>query len=166
MASETGEKVKTSRRTNRGPRQPSIRRDGKVTPHEAVIRALVESDPRICRNGFANAVRDLWIEVGEDEDDMPRLDIVPDAYLINHAAREVILYEVENYRLMTHDKEARLAGFWFSWDCADADWSVRCLAFNRFGRFTHEINLLGFWQDSLEQYRPSPSPVSTPLVQS
>lgn len=88
-----------------------------------------------------------------DEEPMP-LNFVPDAYIVDHEAKEIILFEVGDWRLATHDKEARLGDFWFWWDAAAPDWTVRCFAVNRFGRFTHEMDLSGFYLDLLAEHSP------------
>jgi hypothetical protein len=136
--------------SNRGLRQPS---SGKVTLHELAIRRLVEIDPRICRNGFTQAIKELIRGEWDDEDPIPT-DIRPDAYLIDRDAKELILFEVGDWRLATHDKEYRLGMFWFWWDTYAPDWEVRCFAINRFGRFTHEMSLCGFYLDTLAEHSP------------
>lgn len=147
----TDSKVKT-RKPNRGARQAHERGDGRITLHELAIRSLVDGDQRICRNGFNGAVRALV--AGNEYADELSLDIRPDAYLIDSAAKELTLYEVGDWRLNTHDKEVRLGEFWFWWDSYEPDWTVRCYALNRFGRMTHEIDLGGCFLDSIAQHSP------------
>jgi hypothetical protein len=139
--------------TKRHPRQPS---DGKLTLHELAIRSLVESDPRICRNGFTPAIRAAAEEAARewyDEDTVP-VDIRPDAYLIDRETKTITLFEVGDWRLATHDKEARLGWFWFWWDSYAPEWTLRCFAINRFGRFTHEMDLCGFYLDIIAEHAP------------
>lgn len=136
--------------TKRGPREPS---GGKLTLHEIAIRELLESDPRICRNGFTRTVKGLVSHEWDDDDPMP-LDIRPDAYLIDADQKELTLFEVGDWRLATHDKERRLGWFWFWWDSYCPEWTVRCFAINRFGRLTHEMDLGGFYLDSLAEHSP------------
>jgi hypothetical protein len=143
--------LKTGRRGSHiDTRRPS---NGKKTLHELAIRGILERDCRIGRNGFKDAMRALALTDWQDIDPMP-LDIVPDAYLVDTDAQELTLFEVGDWRLMTHDKEARLGAFWFWWDTYVPDWSVRCIAINRFGRVTHEIDLAGLYLDTVAAFAP------------
>lgn len=138
--------------SKRGPREQSVRESGKITLHELAIRDLVDSDSAICRNGFNAAMRALAAELGIDEE-MP-LNIRPDAFKVDRENEVLTLFEVGDWRLASHDKELRLGDFWYWWDDLADDWTVKCLAVNRFGRVTHEMDLCGFYLDGLSAHMP------------
>jgi hypothetical protein len=140
------------RKSAKDPREP---KGGKESLHERVIRQLIASDPRMCRNGFARAIEDLWAEIGGEPDELPPIHFMPDAYLIDRDLKELVLFEVGDWRLATQAKEAALGQFWLMWDsCVPDGWAVGCIALDRFGMFSHEMDLCSFFVGTLAEFSP------------
>ena len=140
------------RKNAKAPREAKA---GKVSLHELAIRQIVDSDPRMARNGFKGAIADLWREIGGEPDEVPPMDFVPDAYLIDRDLKQLVLFEVGDWRLATHAKEAALGRFWFMWDsCVPDDWALGCLAVDRFGMVAHEMDLCRFYVGTLAEFAP------------
>lgn len=155
MAAHKGAQSDPSLFRRKNAKAPREAKPGKVSLHELAIRQLVESDPRMCRNGFAGAISDLWREIGGEADEVPPTDFIPDAYLIDRDLKQLVLFEVGDWRLATHAKEAALGQFWFMWDsCAPNDWALGCLALDRFGMVTHEMDLCKFFVGTLAEHSP------------
>lgn len=145
--------------TVRNSRAPVAQRGG-ITRHEIAIRLLVNSRPDIHRNGFRQAVRELWAELADPEldDGPPQMPFLPDAYRIDRESEELILYEVEDSNPISPQKLAALGEFWFDWDCeGQHDWLPRLVTVDRYGRETGEIDMMGlYYAIDLDEVSPSP----------
>ncbi|GAA4015434.1 hypothetical protein GCM10022280_12720 [Sphingomonas swuensis] len=122
------------------------------TRHEAAIKRLVESDSRMCRNGFKRVVRDLWDELGGDPDEMETLSFLPDAFLVDRERRELLLYEVEDTSALKPAKKALYGAFWFAWDSEDLhDWLPRLFVCSTTGRVSYEVPLSALYYDWIDE---------------
>lgn len=148
--------------TVRDKRAPKFYKDGEVTRHELAIRMLVNSHPDMCRNGFAKAVRELWIELHADEDpdectEPVRHPFLPDAYRIDREAQEILVYEVEDTCPISPEKLLRLAYWWFQWDADDEhEWLPRVFVVDRYGNVGTEIDLMAAYYAGLDTFRLHP----------
>lgn len=116
--------------TRRHPRAPNL---GSSKPHEMLVRRLIESDGRICRNGFARAVRALIDEIGSELDEMDLSSFLPDAYMIDHENKAIVIYEVEVTSYLSPHKLDCYAWFWFCWDSEDEhEWRPRLFVVDRY----------------------------------
>jgi hypothetical protein len=123
-------------------RAPVVHRHRRATMHELGIRVLLASDDEIHRNGFARSVRALAEEIDADIDELAPGRFLPDAYKIDRAAEQLLLYEVVDTNPLSTTKLEALAWFWFQWDADDFhDWLPRLFIVNRHGKVTEEINL-------------------------
>lgn len=109
--------------------------------HKVEIANVLADYPDAQTEGFPAAQRNLWLEMGGDEEEIPRSDFRPDAYLIDHVAKEVVLFEVEITSFMTERKCAQLGYYWFEWDAEDAhDWLPVLITVDRHGaRTRHDL---------------------------
>lgn len=119
--------------TKRDPRAPCRPTD---TPslHERLLRNLVDSDPRMCRNGFWRTHKALIDELGLDEDEFPQRAFLPDAYLFDREHQEIFLFEVEVSCPLTVRKQCDYGWLWFAWDGeGETDWTPRLFVIDRYG---------------------------------
>lgn len=127
--------------TKRDPRAP-CRPDDPASPHEQLIRDLVTSDTRMCRNGFWRAVTALAEELGEEGVfNRVTFGFLPDAYLIDRDECEILMFEVEHYGRLSEAKLRDLGAFWDWWDgSGEHDWLPRLFLVDRFGN-RNELDL-------------------------
>jgi hypothetical protein len=127
--------------TRRDPRA-ACRPNDTPSLHERLIRSLIESDPRMCRNGFWRAHRELTDELGFGLDDFPPdRPFLPDAYLFDRDNQEILLFEVEVSCPLTAQKIAAYGWFWFEWDGeGSTDWLPRLFVVDRYGH-RNELNM-------------------------
>lgn len=127
--------------TKRPPRAP-CRPDDPPSLHERLIRDLLASDERICRNGFWRAVAALATELDEEiTATRQHFGFLPDAYVLDRQECEIVIYEVEVRGTLSPDKLTLLGRFWDWWDASgEHDWLPRLILVNRFGH-QNEIEL-------------------------
>jgi len=146
--------------TVRGPRTPNIQKV--TTPHELVIRSLIDSHPDMCRNGFRRAMRNLWSELG-DIDEMLPIDFVPDAYRIDREAEEILIYEVEFSHPVTEHKLRQYGMLWFDWDAeGQHEWLPRLFIIDRLGQ--REIPMRELYYRVLEAHAGNRAPLPLPTL--
>jgi hypothetical protein len=131
--------------TKRDPRAP-CRPEAPPSLHERLIRDLIANDPKMCRNGFWRAVRDIAEEVGLSDDEwLSDRDFQPDAYLIDREAQVVRIYEVEVTSPLSEKKLFDYAWFWFLWECeGDTEWIPKLYTVDRYGN-CNELSLQGLY---------------------
>ncbi len=143
---------------NRDLRKPCIRKDGKTTLHETLIRKLIDSDERMCRYGFSRTVAALFEREDIYPDNVPLGEFVPDAYLLDEAAREIRIYEVEVTNALSDQKIASLGMFWFYMDCETTEWVPRLFVVDRYG-VTTELDMLKCYGRVLAHHCPNRIPL-------
>ncbi|WP_324807258.1 hypothetical protein SH584_11590 [Sphingomonas sp. LY29] len=138
---------------NRDLRKPCVRSDGKVTRHEELIRELIDSDPRMCRNGFARSMKPLFEREGIYPENVPLGEFIPDAYLLDEEAKEIRIYEVEVTNALSNFKIQSLGMFWFYMDCEMTKWMPRLYVVDRYGAMT-ELCMLKCYRQVLAHHAP------------
>jgi hypothetical protein len=119
--------------TRRHPRKSIPRRDGVVTEHERIVRALVEADPRICRRRFWPSLEALLIEIGLDPLDFDARHFMPDCYMIDREQKHVNIIEVEVTCPLSAKKRQDYAWMWFCWESEETEWEPRLFVVDRYG---------------------------------
>jgi hypothetical protein len=137
--------------TIRDRRQPVV--SASPSQHELAIRALVDSDPRMGRNGFWREVANLIAEVAPaaESAEFTLRQFKPDAFLFDSDKREIHIYEVEVSHRIGAEKLARLLSFWEDWDADEYEgWSVRVFTFNPLTQSRAELPLADLYVATLE----------------
>jgi hypothetical protein len=122
------------------PRRAQCRPNDPPSLHEKIIRALIDADPRMFRNGFWQEVNAICKAEEIDCDGIVKQAFRPDAYLIDRASKHINIVEVEVSHPMTERKKDDYAWWWYLWDCEMSDWEPRLFVVDRYGH-GHELGL-------------------------
>jgi len=114
----------------------------KLTMSQVVAQMLKMEDGRVQTDRFVQALRQA---IGEDwYKERPHDRIVPDAFLVDEKAKEVVVYEIEDTHRLTPEKLDLIIDYLYSVD--EFGWSLRCVVMDRYGGHRQELDLDAFAQ--------------------
>jgi hypothetical protein len=88
----------------------------------------------MCRNGFWRQHKALVEDLGLDQEEFPANAFLPDAYLFDHEAQEIRLFEVEISCPLTPAKMDAYGWLYFCWESeGSVDWLPRLFVVDRYG---------------------------------
>lgn len=117
------------------------------TLHEQALQSILERFPTAKRRGFWADARALWDELFKANDgsagdpDFPKMHWIPDAHMIDHDRRKLVIFEVEDRWAIPRYKRAEMGEFWevWEWMSFEGDWLPEFHIVNRFGAITHQL---------------------------
>lgn len=113
----------------------SYRRKGHETASARIIRGLIVLQPEVRKDGFAQAMRDLF--PGNEDVAQAVTGLIPDAFAVYPEASEINMIEVVDTSPIHRKKAERIASLAES--LADVDWTLGVVCFDGAGNLTSHL---------------------------
>lgn len=126
----------------------------RTTAHQRTIRAILDFFPTARTKGFMKAVDRAMRAGGWDDRRFP-VALVPDAFMVNEADRQLVAFEVEDHHPLSPSKLAAYARPWWDLDCAE--WDLELRTYRRIAADEHIVNLRAHQFQAFKSRAPYPA---------
>jgi len=107
--------------------------------HEQQICNLMKKCPRVKKNGFYKTLREVFKEDGWGGDPLTARNYgyIPDAYIVNEDAMNIVVFEVVDHHKITRERMCCITELWFGLDCEG--WDMQMVAIYKHGRMRVDV---------------------------
>ena len=109
-----------------------------ITLHEQKIQEFVILHPNWQRTNLRKNLNKIFKNIEDDDEGIPLLKFIPDAYEIDVSMRIVRLLEVDGTSYTNSEKIIHICNFWFEMDCRS--WFVELQTIHLFTGSTSIMN--------------------------